>query len=160
MIRVLRGNVQRVEQMSREPADLTGQHLDEEPVGGRLFAAQLLEPVTSQAARLRRFECNRRCRAFRTGCEQRLVAEHLSRSEHGEGGDVAERGRGANGDMALFDQVQGVARVALVEHDLTPLESAAPHLGEQPFPILDGQHVEQMAAGRHRRTLPRASAEC
>ena len=52
--------------------------------------------------------------------------------------------------MTLFHQVQGVARVALVEHDFAPLEASATHLGQQPGPGVGGQGLEQLRSGRHR----------
>ena len=63
-------------------------------------------------------------------------------AEDPDRGGVAQRGGDADGHPALVDEVQRVARVALVEEDLPPAEAPAASGRQHPSAILLRQGTE------------------
>ena len=88
------------------------EHRDEQPHRCRMLTEQRLEIGARQAHGLGLLERDHRGRTLDVAADQRLLAEHVARSEHVERHDVARRRRDAHRERALGDEVDGVADVA------------------------------------------------
>ena len=73
------------------------------------------DPPEVQRERVHRLERDHRGGAEMARAEQGLLAEEVARPEDGQGDDVPRAGRHAYGDMARAEQMEGRARLSLVE---------------------------------------------
>jgi hypothetical protein len=86
---------------------------------------KVIELTLVHTERLHRVERNG-SGASRARGDHRELTEELSGPQNSQGRDVSERRRDPHRDMALVEDVQGVAGIALVEEHLTLGESPAP----------------------------------
>ena len=80
--------------------------------------------------------------------EQRLLAEALARSEHGQRRHVAERRRHADGDPPALEDVQQVAGLALVEQRVALAVAAPHHRRQHRPPIVVGERAQHVVLAR------------
>ena len=111
-----------------------GERTEQEAVEGRAGRAgpQALQVDAPEHAGTARADRHEGGRAHGIGVEQRQLAEHRSRTEDVDDEHVSQRARAAGDEEAPIDEVQGVRRVALVEHHLLagelPFRRVAHHL--------------------------------
>ena len=76
--------------------------------------------------------------------QQRELSERVARPADGERDDVPERRADAHVEATLRDQVNGVGRVAAMEHDLAAAKGAATGEREHRTDVRGGDAVEQL----------------
>ena len=149
-------DVERVEQVGGQAADLGPQDLDQEPVDARRVLAEVLEPLPAEAPAL-----GARCMAT---AARRASAVSSACSPNTSPGPstvrVTTSPSGVSLRMATWPRSRRCSvspRIALVEDHLALGEAATAELGEQLGPHVLGQPVEQRTPRGHRRTLAGAS---
>ena len=114
------GQVEEVEllDVAGEPAQLHDEAGEQRPAEGRLGLDQLVEPVPAQDERLGRLDRDGRRRVGRT-VEEGELAEEVAARQGGDDRALLALGRRQDDlHRARLDDVQRVARVALVEDRL------------------------------------------
>ena len=148
---LLDGEVESIEQVRRQPAHLSGEQFDQQPVDGGVRLPELIELAPVQAAHLDRLQGDGARRPDRRRVEERLLTEAVAATEDGEGGDVAQRRRRADGHTAALDDEQRLAGIALVEQCLVLAVAASNHRRDD-RPLLLGRETAEQAA-LHERTI-------
>ena len=136
---------QRLDEALVHTPHAVGEDGDQHVVHARMLVAEPLQVVGVHGVRLRRLQGDDGRRAARVAGHERDLAERLARLKHGERRRVAELGRDPDGEAALRDQVQRVARIATMEDHLVTVERAAARGGHQAaelFPRKSGEEAE------------------
>ena len=113
----------------------------------RYLTLQRLERVAVEAQRLGRVQRDDASGA-RGRREHRELAEVIPRPEDAKRRGLAESGRDAHREVTLHDEVERVARVAVVEHDLVALEPSPSRACSELGASVLVESVEQMPS-RH-----------
>ena len=135
--------VERVEEPAGQRPNLVGQGGDEELVDGTVPLPEGVELPAMDAHRLRRLEGDDGGVPRFRG-DERHLSEVGARPEDGGRGDLTQRGGDPHGHVSPLEEVQRVARVALVEDDVAPRVASVMHRDrEDRVPIVSGEALEQ-----------------
>ena len=134
-----------------QPANLGGEHLDEELVDRRMAKTKIVEVVTLQRQCVGRLERGGCCRALSTRNEQGLLTEGLPRTQDRQRRGLPGERHHRDLDVAAIDQVERPTEVTLMKDDLVSAIAAPGRSGQEPASLVVAKRLEDAEPGHEAR---------